>query len=240
MKKTTKSGLKKSKTAKSLKDEDEKRKKKVEESTGIDLCVMLKNFEVYKSVVKQFKKTLKKSEGQEGSPVKSQSGNEVNFRTMPENKRIFEEQDETFDAIVSQDPTEGKMALIFTPHDSKLNLLVGGEIFKIEGLDDLIESQVVLCTPVAREPFVVVVCEREVTLYKLKQDPTEKLFKADQISHAELTTKLYTLGNVHSACISDEYGSVLLVNESSFFSFKLREKEATPEELKEMDPEEKE
>lgn len=200
---------------------------------------MLKNFEVYKSVVKQFKKKEPVEKGADGSPTKSQKGEEIHFRTMPENKKIFDAQEEPFDAVVTQDPTEGKMALIFTPHNETINLLSGGEIFSVEGLDPSEEDGFALCTPLDREPFVVKYHEREVTLFRLKQDPTEKQFSAQEVSQAELQSKLYAFGKVHSACISDEYGAVLLVNEDSFFSFKLREKEPTSEELKEMDEEEK-
>lgn len=62
---------------------------------------MLKNFEVYKSVVKQFKKTASKEEKADGTSPKKDAGKEVSFRTMPENKKIFKAQDDNFDAFVS-------------------------------------------------------------------------------------------------------------------------------------------
>lgn len=88
-----------------------------------------------------------------------------------------------------------------------------------------------------REPLVVLIEKSEASLYRLKADPKDKKFTATLVSNAELKTKLYDLGTVHSACISEEYGSVLLVNEDSFFSFKLREKELTADDLKDMDEE---
>ena len=105
---------------------------------------------------------------------------------------MLEAKEGEFNARVSTDPNEGIYSIIYFPNETKIVLIKDGKDQEVAGFENLSDaSNLVLCMPFEREPFVVHQKDAQnVELYRLKYDTNEHKFVAKKVSSAALKSKL--------------------------------------------------
>jgi hypothetical protein len=179
--------------------------------------VVLSDNTIYKGIVKTFKK----------NPVE---GEDLFFKEIPEKNRLFPG-DKNSQVQISYDLEQAAVATYYSPDDEKVWIFKNTKTkkfsFEVKGIDDYLkksDSRIILLSPTNVKKGVFLVAQKdtsEVRIYRLYRKKGDNHFQATVVSTASLTSKLDKIGKIHSACYSDDYGKILLVDEEHFYNFTL-------------------
>lgn len=117
---------------------------------------------------------------------------------------------------------------------------IAHKVGKIPGDPEI--KNVIMVTPIQKDPLIAVQHnDTQVSLWKLAKikgdDGKDKYVfnEKSKISEGKPLSKVVTIGDIHSACIVEDFGSLLLVDNENFFNFKLDDPAALKKDVPEAE-----